>query len=334
MSESLAPKKPFAAPVVDQLSVRVVVDSRYERFLPKATHPFVAIEHVGGVPRRQMTSLACEWGLSLHLESSRDGSRAQYLLDFGYTPEIVLRNADLLDIDPAKIDGLILSHAHRDHFGGLVGFLVQHRARMRNDLCFYNGGEEGYREKFLGDAKDPISWGSVDRRMLTAQYVTPVCCTEPHDLSHAFTTGYIERKTFEEVSGGSLVYEYDHFTEAERRGKLVKDLHPDEHATCYIVQGRGLVVISSCGHVGLINTIEHAKAVSGVSKLHAVIGGFHLVTAPQDYIDRTVTELQALAPDVVIPMHCSGADFIETMRRRMPDQLVTTNVGTRFTFGV
>ena len=256
------------------------------------------------------------------------------MLDFGYTPEIVLRNADLLDIDPAKIDGLILSHAHRDHFGGLNGFLMQHRTRMRSDLCFYNGGEDGFREKFLGDPKDPISWGSVDRMMLTAQFVTPVCCNEPHDLSHAFTTGYIERNSFEEVSGGSMVYEYDHFTEAERRGKLVKDTHPDEHATCYIVQGRGLVVISSCGHVGLINTIKQAMAVSRVSKLHAVIGGFHLVTAPLEYIERTVTELEALKPDIVIPMHCSGTDFIEAMRRRMPDQLVTNNVGTRFTFGV
>jgi 7,8-dihydropterin-6-yl-methyl-4-(beta-D-ribofuranosyl)aminobenzene 5'-phosphate synthase len=334
MSQSLAPAKPFVAPMVDRLSVRVVVDSRYERFLPKATHPFVTIEHVGQIPGRQMTSLACEWGLSLHLESGRAGSQARYLLDFGYTPEIVLRNADLLDIDPAKIDGLILSHAHRDHFGGLIGFLMQHRSRMRSDLHFYNGGEDGFREKFLGDPKAPISWGAVDRRMLTAQLVTPVCCNEPHDLSHAFTTGYIERNSFEEVSGGSMVYEYDHFTEAERRGKLVKDTHPDEHATCYIVQGRGLVVISSCGHVGLVNTIKHAMAVSGVSKLHAVIGGFHLVTAPQEYIERSVTELAELEPDVVIPMHCSGADFIESMRRRMPGQLVTTNVGTRFTFGV
>jgi 7,8-dihydropterin-6-yl-methyl-4-(beta-D-ribofuranosyl)aminobenzene 5'-phosphate synthase len=253
---------------------------------------------------------------------------------FRLSPEIVLRNADLLDIDPAKIDGLTLSHAHRDHFGGLIGFVMQHRARMRSDLCFYNGGEEGFREKFLGDPKDPISWGSVDRRMLTAQHVTPVCCQEPHDLSHAFTTGYIERNSFEQVSGGSMVYEYDHFTETERRGKLLKDTHPDEHATCYVVQGRGLVVISSCGHVGLINTIKQAMAVSGVSKLHAAIGGFHLVIAPQDYIEQTVTELEALKPDVVIPMHCSGADFIETMRRRMPSQLVTANVGTRFTFGV
>ncbi len=334
MNDKLAPRKPFAAPIVDQLAVRVVVDSRYERFLPKSTHAFVAIEHVGQVPRRQMTSLACEWGLSLHLASARAGAKAQYMLDFGYTPEIVLRNADLLDIDPGKIDGLILSHAHRDHFGGLTGFLMQHRARMRSDLCFYNGGEDGFREKFLGKPEDPISWGKVDRTMLTAQFVKPVCCHEPHDLSHAFTTGFIERASFEEVSGGSMVYEYDHFTETERRGKLVKDTHPDEHATCYIVQGRGLVVISSCGHVGLINTIRQAMAVSGVSKLHAVIGGFHLVTAPPDYIERTVTEFAALKPDVVIPMHCSGADFIDSMRRRMPEQLVSTNVGTRFTFGV
>ena len=99
--------RPFAAPTVDQLAVRVIVDSRYERFLPKMTHPFAVIENVDTVPGRQMTSLACEWGLSLHLESQRAGSKAQYLLDFGYTPEIILRNADLLSIDPSKIDGLI-----------------------------------------------------------------------------------------------------------------------------------------------------------------------------------------------------------------------------------
>src|SRR6478672_7595778 len=91
----LNPNAPFVASFVDQLSVRVVVDSRYELFLPKATHPFVRIERVGRLPRKQMTSLACEWGLSLHLESSAGGARAQYLLDFGYTPEIVLRNADI-----------------------------------------------------------------------------------------------------------------------------------------------------------------------------------------------------------------------------------------------
>src|SRR5436190_20542273 len=126
MSEIAVERKPFTAPIVDRLSVRVVVDSRYERFLAKMTHPFTTIEHVGQVPGRQMTSLACEWGLSLHLESHRAGSKAQYMLVFGYTPEIVLRNAYLLDIDPAKNDGLILSHAHRNHLGTLISFLMQH----------------------------------------------------------------------------------------------------------------------------------------------------------------------------------------------------------------
>ena len=116
-------KTPFVAPLVDQLSIRVLVDSAYERFLPKTSHEFCNIEHVGKIPGRQMTTLACEWGLSLHLESLSNGENAQYLLDFGYTPEIISRNFELLDIDPKKISGLILSHAHRDHYGGMEGFI-------------------------------------------------------------------------------------------------------------------------------------------------------------------------------------------------------------------
>ena len=75
-------------------------------------------------------------------------------------------------------------------------------------------------------------------------------------------------------------------------------------------------------------------AVSNVDRVHAVIGGFHLGPAPLDYISHTVDELEKLNPDVVVPMHCSGANFIDAMRRRMPAQLVTSNVGSSFTFGV
>jgi 7,8-dihydropterin-6-yl-methyl-4-(beta-D-ribofuranosyl)aminobenzene 5'-phosphate synthase len=333
---SLAPKAPFAPPTVDRLSVRVVVDSAYDLFMPKQEHPHVAVEHVTRVPGRQMSTLACEWGLSLHLTSERAGATAQHVLDFGYTPEIINRNFDLLGIDPKKIDGLILSHAHRDHFGGLSGFVMQYRSRMPTDLALYVGGEDAFREKWVGKKEDPISWGAVDRIWLTAQKVIPKCCNDPHDIKHAFTTGYIERNSFETVTGGSMVIgddtPFNHFTDAELSGKLVLDLHPDEHATCYIVQGKGLVVITSCGHVGLINTAKAAMAVSGVSKLHAVIGGFHLAPAKLDYIEHTIAELEALDPDVVLPMHCSGSNFIGAMQRRMPDKLVTTNVGSLFTF--
>jgi 7,8-dihydropterin-6-yl-methyl-4-(beta-D-ribofuranosyl)aminobenzene 5'-phosphate synthase len=335
MSSPLQNQTPFQAPVVDQVSVRVVVDSAYERFLPAGTHPVAKIEHVGKIPGRQMTTLACEWGLSLHLESVTKSATAQYLLDFGYTPEILNRNFDLLDINPDRLNGLILSHAHRDHYGGMEGFVDRFRHRMPDDMPFIIGGEGIFRERWTKGVGDEwVSWGALDRTALTAQNVQPVASETPHALEGAFTTGYIERTSFEQVTGGSMVASEDHFTEEERRGKLVKDDHPEEHATCYIVKGRGLVVISSCGHTGLINTIRTAMGVTNVENLHAVIGGFHLGTAKHDYIEHTVDELEQLDPDVVIPMHCSGASFIEAMSRRMPAKLVTTNVGSRFTFGV
>jgi len=291
---------------------------------------------VARIPGRQMTTFAAEWGLSLHLASVSDGAKAEFLLDFGYTPEILNRNFDLLDIDPGKLNGLILSHGHRDHFGGLDGFVGQHRSHMRDDINLYVGGETVFREKWIGEkGKEPVPWGAIDRSSLIAQNVEQVCCPEPHDLESAFTSGYIERQSFEKVSGGTLVDEEDdHFSAAERQGKLSLDQHPDEHATCYMVKGRGLVVISSCGHTGIINTVKTALAVANTDKLHAVIGGFHLGLAPNDYIDHTLDELEAMAPDAVVPMHCTGANFIGKIRDRMPEKLITSNVGSRFTFGI
>tara|TARA_B100001123_G_scaffold123347_1_gene143724 strand:- start:188 stop:1195 length:1008 start_codon:yes stop_codon:yes gene_type:complete len=335
MASSIKKIENFEAPVVDQLSIRVIVDSVYERFLPAASHTFAHIEHVGGIPGRQMSTLACEWGLSLHLQSKGSGENAEYLLDFGYTPEILNRNFDLLDINPKKLNGLILSHAHRDHFGGMEGFVNKFRHRMCEEMPFIVGGEGIFRERWTkGGGDDWVSWGALDRTALVAQNVKPVACEYPQALRGAFTTGYIERTSFEVITGGSMVASADHYTDEEREGKLVKDDHPEEHATCYIVKGRGLVVISSCGHTGIINTIQTAMAVTNVDKLHAVVGGFHLGAAKQEYIQHTVDGFENLKPDIVIPMHCSGARFIEEMRRRMPNTLVTTNVGSRFTLGV
>jgi 7,8-dihydropterin-6-yl-methyl-4-(beta-D-ribofuranosyl)aminobenzene 5'-phosphate synthase len=323
---------PFTAPVVDALTVRVLVDSRYERFLPKAAHPQVQIEHVGRIYGRPEMTFACEWGLSLHLTSEMNGAKAQYVLDFGYTPEIINRNFELLNIEPAKINGLILSHGHLDHFGGLQGFVKQHRAQMRDDIALYVGGETVFRTKWIKEGGEPMPWCTLDRAALEAQKVLPVCCPKPQALDGPFTSGYIERTSFEEVTGGSLVAD-DHFTDAERAGKLVKDTHPDEHATCYIVRGKGLVVISSCGHTGIINTVKSAMAAANVDKVHAVLGGFHLGPAPLDYLQHSMRELEALNPDVIVPMHCTGERFIDMLRQRMPEKVVYSNVGSRYTFG-
>ena len=83
------------------------------------------------------------------------------MLDFGYTPEIISRNFELLDIDPAKLDGLILSHAHRDHYGGMEGFVDRFRHRMAGDMPFYIGGEGIFRERWTkGEGDEWVSWGT------------------------------------------------------------------------------------------------------------------------------------------------------------------------------
>jgi 7,8-dihydropterin-6-yl-methyl-4-(beta-D-ribofuranosyl)aminobenzene 5'-phosphate synthase len=329
--------EPFAAPVVDSLSVRVVVDSVFDQFMPKATHPMVKIEHVGRIRSKLNSTLAGEWGLSLHLESHSMGLAAEYLLDFGYTPEVLVRNFNLLGIEPERLNGLILSHGHRDHYGGLAGFVAQYRERMREDLQLVVGGKETFREKWVGSRdEEPLPWGALDRAALEAVRVETVCCEAAHALEGPFTTGHISRQSFERVLPNTFVEPTpaDHFTEEERRGRLVPDRHPDEHATCYVVRSRGLVVISSCSHCGVLNAVRTAMGVSGVDKLHAVLGGFHLGVAPPDYVEHTVAELKALAPDVVIPMHCTGRAFITKVRAEMPDQLIDWNTGSRFTFGV
>jgi hypothetical protein len=121
---------PFTAPVVDALTVRVLVDSRYERFLPKAAHPQVQIEHVGRIYGRPEMTFACEWRLSLHLTSEMNGAKAQYVLDFGYTPEIIDRN-QLEAINP---DVIVPMHCTGERFIDML------RQRMPEKVVYSNVG--------------------------------------------------------------------------------------------------------------------------------------------------------------------------------------------------
>jgi 7,8-dihydropterin-6-yl-methyl-4-(beta-D-ribofuranosyl)aminobenzene 5'-phosphate synthase len=331
-------------PTVDRLRVRVVLDTAHDIFIAGDPHPMIGIERTRVLLNPKRVTLGGEWGLSLHLESSAGGPTHNYLLDFGWTPEVLTRNIELLDIDVAQLDGLILSHGHLDHYGGLVGFLGKYRERMRPDLRLFAGGETNFCYTYVKPPgkTEPVLFGVLDRRDLAKAKVETVLCEAPRVVGDAFTSGHIERTSFEHVLPNTLTETAghdgagcagDHFTSEERQGKIVPDQHWDEHATCFVLRNRGLIVITSCGHAGLINTLQTAMKVSGVGKLHAVIGGFHLAPAPKDYLNQAVAELKKLDPEVVIPMHCSGANFIEAMRQQMPEKLVLSTVGSRFTFG-
>src|SRR5215469_16652111 len=90
MSIELTQPDAFAAPVVESLSVRLLVDSVYDRFIADASHPMVKIEHVRHIDGHERSALAGVWCLSLHLESVQAGEKSRYLLDFGYTPKVLI----------------------------------------------------------------------------------------------------------------------------------------------------------------------------------------------------------------------------------------------------
>jgi 7,8-dihydropterin-6-yl-methyl-4-(beta-D-ribofuranosyl)aminobenzene 5'-phosphate synthase len=116
-------------------------------------------------------------------------------------------------------------------------------------------------------------------------------------------------------------------------GDLVADTFQGEHATVYHVKDRGLVVITSCGHAGVINSVRHAQKVSGIQKVHAIVGGFHLAPAPDDIVAKTVAVFKDINPDYIIPMHCSGVNMIMAVHMAMPKTLVMPSTGTRVVFG-
>jgi 7,8-dihydropterin-6-yl-methyl-4-(beta-D-ribofuranosyl)aminobenzene 5'-phosphate synthase len=116
-------------------------------------------------------------------------------------------------------------------------------------------------------------------------------------------------------------------------GELAPDLFLGEHATIYNVKDRGLVVITSCGHAGVINSVSQAQKATGVSKVHAVVGGFHLAPAPDEIIAKTVVAFRDIDPDYIIPAHCTGLNTIIAVHSAMPKKLVMPSTGTRVIFG-
>lgn len=118
---------------------------------------------------------------------------------------------------------------------------------------------------------------------------------------------------------------------AKRSVAELADDGEHELATCYAVKGLGLVVIASCSHRGVMNSVRRAQAVSGIAKVHAVLGGFHLVR-PRTGAEarRTVAAFAGIDPTYIVPMHCTGEVFIAEALRVMPQKLIRPYVGNRF----
>jgi 7,8-dihydropterin-6-yl-methyl-4-(beta-D-ribofuranosyl)aminobenzene 5'-phosphate synthase len=337
------------APAVDRVVIREITDNSHNIFLKSLERPGLTVERVGFPGIAQGKTLQSEWGLALHIESTKGGESRRYLLDFGFTPDVYANNIGMLKIDPALVDALILSHGHFDHYGGLIGFLEARRPEMRKNLRLYSGGEDVYCHRLNRNPDGSFAdfKPALDRRKLRALTVEPVLSEDPIVIEgHAFTTGAVPRVSIEHVLPNTWVeigikdglgcnanaYMNHHFTADELAGKPQPDQHWHEHATCFRLGDRGLVVITSCGHGGIINTVRRAQEVSGVEKIYALVGGFHLAPAPDDYLHQVMTELQKFDIEHVMPMHCSGQNFIDLAGKEMPEKLVLCGTGSSFTF--
>ena len=338
----IANATPIQVPTIDRLTVNVLVDSSNDFFFKPSQLHGVSIRP-GPRAADFRRTLHNQWGLSLFLQSQRDSEQRDLMLDYGYSPDALLNNIDILGVDPGKVSALVLSHGHFDHYGGLLGFLDRYRTVLPGDLRLYTGGEDTFCHRLNPGGNGQFTdFGTLDRRELTKRQVSVVLAQAPTVIEgHAFTTGRIARTSIEKVLPNTYVErkmenglgcDASHYTAAELRGKIVPDEHVHEHATCYNLKERGLIVISSCGHVGIVNSVRQAQEVSGVRKVHAIVGGFHLGPAPKEYLDTVVAEISKLEPDVVVPMHCSGTNFNQAMREQMPDKLIVTTTGSQITF--
>ena len=337
------------APVVDRIVVREITDNTHDIFLKAAELPGLAIGRTGFPQAPKGKTLEREWNLALHIQSTKGQETRRYLLDFGFTPNFYANNLDILKIDISQVDALIISHGHYDHVGGLMGFLEAQRSRMRKDLKLYTGGEDDFCHRFIPNPDGSFTelGTPIDRRKLRAMNVEPVLSEAPIVIEgHAFTTGIVPRHSIEHVLPNTFekfgvadglgcdvkAYSDHHFTPEERAGKPVPDQHWHEHATCFRLGDRGLVVISSCGHAGIVNTLRRAQEVTGVEKIFALVGGFHLAPAPEPYLRQIMAELKKFDIQHVLPMHCSGVNFVELAKQEIPEKLVLCATGSSFTF--
>jgi 7,8-dihydropterin-6-yl-methyl-4-(beta-D-ribofuranosyl)aminobenzene 5'-phosphate synthase len=320
---------------VDELSVLTVCDNTIDVFLADQG-PAKRLSPAGGGGQRSMLSAPtmregsvpdaplAQHGFSALVEVRKGDRVRRVLFDTGLTPDGCVENLRRLGQDPADIEAIVCSHGHFDHTTGLSG-LIGRLGRANLPVLIHP--EFWNRRRLAIPGREPFELPTTSRSALEGAGFEVIEQRQPSFLfdRSVLITGEVDRVTAFE-KGFPAVHQ------AWRGQSWEPDpLILDDQALIANVAGRGLVVLTGCGHAGVINICRYAQRLTGIGNLHAVIGGFHL-TGPlfEPIIADTVTALEQVAPDVIVPGHCTGWKATHAIARRLPAAFIQNSVGTTF----
>jgi 7,8-dihydropterin-6-yl-methyl-4-(beta-D-ribofuranosyl)aminobenzene 5'-phosphate synthase len=273
-----------------------------------------------GVP----DALVAEPGFSALVRIDAGGRRRTLLFDTGVSPNGMVDNLRRLGIAPDEIEIIVLSHGHWDHVTGIEG-LAKALGAARLPVMIHPEFWQRRRIRFPG--LEPAELPATSASALEGMGFTIIEDRRPSFLldGAALITGEVDRTTsFETGFAGH---------EAFHGGEWHPDpLILDDQALVLSLGEPGLVVLSGCGHAGIVNTVRHARALTGTDKVAAIIGGFHL-NGPkfEPIIEPTVDALAALSPGLLVPAHCTGFKATQRIAARFPDAFALGSVGTTIT---
>jgi 7,8-dihydropterin-6-yl-methyl-4-(beta-D-ribofuranosyl)aminobenzene 5'-phosphate synthase len=262
-----------------------------------------------------------EHGFSVLIKVKQGDKEGQVLFDAGVSRRGLLYNIDALEIDLTDIQAIILSHGHPDHAMGLPG--VVDRLGTRNMPLVLH--PDAYLERKLvlpnGDEIRVPAPKIADFRRENIEIIEEVGPSMLVD-EMILVSGEVARTT--DFEQGFPIHYAQHHDSWEPDPLIM-----DDQCAIINVRDEGLVIITGCGHSGIINTIRNAQAITGIHKVYAVIGGFHLTGALfEPIIPATIAALEEIKPRYVMPGHCTGWSATHQIARAMPEAFIPNSVGT------
>jgi len=307
---------------VDAVDVTILIDNSIDILLPSS--PVARRAHLA-YDWSEREQLIAEHGYSLLVTVRKDGREETLLYDAGLGRNSVVHNMDVLGLEAKEIRAVVLSHGHADHHSGLEGLfgrlgrrnmpIVLHPDAWRERKVVFPTGKEIHMPPPSHQDLDREGWDVVEER-------GPSLVLEQSVL----VTGQVERITdFEK----GFPLQHARTNDGWEPDTWIWD---DQGVVCN-VKGKGLVVLSSCSHSGVINVLRHAQRLTGIEKVHAFVGGLHLTGGLfEPIIPRTIAELAKIAPDVIVPGHCTGWKANSELISKLPEAYIPTSVGTRLHF--